>query len=81
MNTLKKALEKRGLTCLTASRLGAPYQTLYKQYRGERNIGVQSALLYERLLGIPRHELRPDLWPPAFPNTPTAPEEVNHGNG
>ena len=79
MNTLKKAFERRGLTCIEAPRLGAPYQTLYKQYRGDRNVGVQSALLYEQLLGIPRSELRPDLWPPAAPSTPTEPEEVNHG--
>ncbi len=78
MNTLKKAFERRGLTCIEAARLGAPYQTLYKQYRGDRNVGVQSALLYEQLLGIPRSELRPDLWPPAAPSTPTGQGEVNH---
>lgn len=75
MNTLKKAFERRGLTCALAARLGAPYQTLYKQYRGDRNIGVRSALLYEQLLGIPRSELRPDLWPPTSPNTPTEPSK------
>lgn len=79
MNNLRKAFERRGLTCASAARLGAPYQTIYKQYNGDRNIGVRSVLLYERLLGIPRSELRPDLWPPATPSTPTENEEVNHG--
>lgn len=78
MNNLRKAFERRGLTCALAARLGAPYQTIYKQYNGDRNIGVRSVLLYERLLGIPRSELRPDLWPPATPNTPTEPEEAHH---
>ena len=78
MNNLKEAFERRGLTCALAARLGAPYQTIYKQYKGDRNVGVRSALLYESILGIPRSELRPDLWPPAAPSTPTEPEEASH---
>lgn len=73
MNNLRKAFESRGLTCAEAARLGASYQTVYKQFHGERNIGVRSALLYERVLGIPRSELRPDLWPQDFSITPTTP--------
>lgn len=80
MNNLKEALERRGLTCALAARLGAPYQTIYKQYKGDRNVGVRSALLYESVLGIPRSELRPDLWPPVSPSTPTEPEESHHAD-
>ena len=78
MNNLKEALERRCLTWALAARLGAPYQTIYKQYKGDRNVGVRSALLYESVLGIPRSELRPDLWPPVSPSTPTEPEESHH---
>lgn len=60
---MKEALDSRGLTVLGASKMGANYQTLRKHYRGERNVGERSVLLYERVLGIPRYELRPDLWP------------------
>lgn len=75
MNTLKNALDRRGLTVLEASKMGAPYQTLRKHYRGERNIGEKSLLMYERILKIPRYELRPDLCPPpATPASPPAPE-------
>ena len=44
--------------------MGVPFHNIYKQYKGERGVGPNSALLYERILGIPRSELRPDLWPP-----------------
>lgn len=65
-NTLKHALDDRGLTVLEASKKGAPYQTLRKHYLGERSVGWKSALRYENVLGIPRSELRPDLWPPSI---------------
>jgi DNA-binding transcriptional regulator YdaS (Cro superfamily) len=32
--------------------------------RGDRPISVGSAQLIEQHLGIPKHELRPDVWPP-----------------
>ena len=44
--------------------MGVPFHNIYKQYKGERGVGPNSALLYERILGIPSSELRPDLWPP-----------------
>lgn len=65
MNTLKKALDKRGLTPFEAHLRGVPYHNIYKQYHGERNVGPKAAILYEQILGIPKSELRPDLWPPA----------------
>lgn len=78
MNTLKIALDQRGMTCREAARLGVPYHNIFKQYNGLRGVGPQSALLYERILGIPRSELRPDLWPPATatPATPRGGEDV-----
>ena len=66
MNTLKEALDRRGLSLAAAAKAGAPYQTIYKQYRGKRRPGPKSVLLYEKVLGIPRSELRPDLWPPEW---------------
>lgn len=69
MNTLKQAFDRRGLTPAEAARKGGNYQTLWKQYRGERRVGPTAAMLYERLLGIPRSELRPDIWPPTEPPT------------
>ena len=74
MNTLKLAFESRGMTLKYAVEMGANYQTLWKQLRGERRVGPQSAILYEKILGIPRSEIRPDFWPPA-----TSPEASQVG--
>ncbi len=65
MNTLKNALDRRGLTVRAAAKMGGiSYFTLYQQYTGRRNVGPRCAVLYEQKLGIPCEELRPDYWPP-----------------
>ncbi len=51
------------------SKKGIDYSTVRKHFVGTRGIGPRYALLYERLLGIPRSELRPDLWPPNIPRS------------
>ena len=63
MNTLKNALEKRGISMCEASRKGIPLTTIVKHCNGNRQLGIKATLRYEALLGIPRSELRPDLWP------------------
>lgn len=64
MNNFAKALNSRGLTVNDAAKIhGCKYATLYKHYKGDRVVGAKSAVLYEKYLGIPRSELRPDLWP------------------
>lgn len=63
MNILQEALARKGLTYKEAIRR-VPYHAFFKQWHGKRSIGPKSAILYERVLGIPRSELRPDLWPP-----------------
>lgn len=67
MNMLKLALERRGLTVADVARqaaiAGIPLTTFYKHCSGKRTLGEKAVLRYERLLGIPRYELRPDLWP------------------
>ena len=69
MNKLKQIFDERGWTLQDAVCRGVPYVNLYKQLRGERSIGPRSAILYEEKLGIPRSELRPDLWPPKQPSS------------
>jgi hypothetical protein len=64
MNNVKRCLVSRGISVNEAAKAGMPYMSVYKQYRGERNPSGNFALIYERILGIPRSEIRPDLWPP-----------------
>ena len=77
MNKFKLALESRGISPSDASAKGIPLATVQKHYYGSRNVGIKSVLKYEEILGIPRSELRPDLWPPtAAPATALSSEEV-----
>lgn len=56
----------RGLTVMAVSReFGIPYMTIYQHLKGKREVSPAAAIRYEISLGIPRSELRPDLWPPA----------------
>lgn len=51
-------------------------RSLYAVYRHCKSarIPAESAMVYAKKLGIPRSELRPDLWPPAgLTATPTTP--------
>ena len=78
-NYVREALDKRGITPIEAHRHGMPYQSVYRQYRGQRRPSGEFVLLYEQKLGIHRSELRPDLWPPEeVPHAPAVPAE-NHG--
>lgn len=69
---LKRALERAGLTVNQASKLGIRYDTVWSQFTGRRGISPEMALEYEAKLGIPRSEMRPDLWPPLEAQKETA---------
>lgn len=80
MNNIKNALDSRGITVREAARAGLPYMSVYKQYKGERNPSGRFALMYERCLGIPRSEIRPDLWSPD-PENPASELEQDDADG
>ena len=66
--SFKDILAKHGLTVLTASKKsGILYQCIYQHARGFRKVSAEDAVKYENLLGIPRNEIRPDLWPAERP--------------
>lgn len=44
--------------------LGISERTVFFWRTGERRPTPEHAIKAERLLNIPRHELRPDIWPP-----------------
>ena len=61
MNT-KQIFDKYGQSPKTAQEKGLNYGSVYSHYSGYRTVTAEAALVYERVLGIPRWELRPDLW-------------------
>ena len=63
MNVLKAFLDSKGLTIPKAAReYGVSEITLRQHIKGQRNVSPEMAILYERVFGIPRENLRPDLW-------------------
>ena len=69
MNTsFCKLFLERGLTAASASRIsGIPYVTILQHIKGTRGVSPELAKQYEKLLGIPKSKIRPDLWPPEQP--------------
>ena len=64
METVKDIFKRYGFEPKSAAKLGIPYCTIWQQLSGRRKIGAMAAVRYEKVLGIPRWEMRPDLWPP-----------------
>ena len=58
-----------------ADGVGVAMQTFRAYRRGSRTIPTHVVLAAERKLKIPRHALRPDLWPP-----PQSEETKRRGN-
>ena len=63
MNRLQKYLIENGVTpAFVAGITGFAPSTVTRHVRGERKVSPESALVYERELGIPAAELRPDIF-------------------
>jgi ribosome-binding protein aMBF1 (putative translation factor) len=46
------------------TKLGIGWATVRSWRRGDRKPSLAVCQLAEKRLGIPKHELRPDVWPP-----------------
>lgn len=61
---IKQYREAHGLTQLElAELLGVSRPLIGHIENGEKVVKAEVAPVWESILGIPRHELRPDLWP------------------
>lgn len=64
MNAIRKFRKDRNLTQDEAAKLLCVTKATVSRYEsGERKIAPERVIEFERLTGIPRHELRPDLYP------------------
>ncbi|WP_295641348.1 hypothetical protein [uncultured Mailhella sp.] len=57
-----KYFSRRGSLRRASRESGIPYITLVQHANNARRVSPAMAVRYEELLGIPRWELRPDLW-------------------
>ena len=72
-NALDKYRKKFSLTYRDLAKLsGLSLYTVHRHCHCTR-IPAESAVIYNRQLNIPLHELRPDLWKDGFANEPDIP--------
>ena len=68
MNPLEQYRKEHGLTFRKLAQItGVGPSTVYRHLRGLQTIAPEVAFRYRNALGIPLHELRPDLWPAPEP--------------
>ena len=83
-NALEAFRRDRKMTYRDLAHACGGERSLYAVYRHckSAHIPAESAMVYAKRLGIPRSELRPDLWPPGgLTATPTTPPEPEPGEG
>lgn len=62
-NPLAEAIDKAGGQAALARQLGVKQQTIFGWLHHSRQVPAERVLAVERVTGIPRHELRPDIYP------------------
>jgi DNA-binding transcriptional regulator YdaS (Cro superfamily) len=60
---LDRILARYDLTAADLVRIGFSVRGVNYWRSGGRKVSIQAVLTIEATLGIPRHELRPDIWP------------------
>jgi DNA-binding transcriptional regulator YdaS (Cro superfamily) len=65
---LDAILTRHGRSTADLRALGFTVRAVDYWRSGGRKISIASAITIEEKLGIPRHELRPDIWPPPQPS-------------
>lgn len=71
ISNLKKAMDARNIHPVDLrNQQEIDYSTMLRHYKGLREISAKDTIKYEKLLGIPRSVLRPDLWPPEIWSIP-----------
>lgn len=71
MNAVKKYIDDHGTTPFAVAQLvGFSPSTVCRHIKDERGISAESAVVYNRILGIALQDLRPDIFLPS----PTQPD-------
>lgn len=61
---LKKAIEQAGSQQALAALLGVRQSHVSNWLNRDKRVPVERVLAIESATGVPRHELRPDIYPP-----------------
>lgn len=60
---MAEAIEKAGGQAALARQLGIKQQTIFGWLHHSQQVPAERVLAVEKVTGIPRHELRPDIYP------------------
>ena len=63
MTAITAAIKKMGKLANLAEAIGVTPQAVRK-WKKENKLPAERVLSVEKITGVPRHELRPDLYPP-----------------
>lgn len=63
MTKLAETLRKRGIKLIDVAQVAAVNKSTVTRWMQKR-IPAERVLDVERITGVPRHELRPDIYPP-----------------
>lgn len=63
LNALLKCRDTAGSDSQLARDLGVPQSTMWRWLNENRQLPAEHVLRAERLYGVSRHELRPDIYP------------------
>lgn len=69
---LEAAVEAAGTQCKFADALGVSQPTVWRWLQSSKRLPAEHVLTAERLYGISRHDLRPDIYPRNYPPAPDA---------
>ena len=60
---LQRAIEAAGSQTALAEKINVTQQAISALVKRGARVSAEMAISIERETGVPRHELRPDLWP------------------
>lgn len=79
---LEQLVAVAGSQSAAARELGVPQPTFWKWLQSSKRLPAEYVLRAEKLFGVSRHDLRPDIYPRGYPPAPDQTERwigVDHG--
>lgn len=70
LEALERLVAAAGSQSEAARQLGVPQPTFWKWLQSSKRLPAEYVLLAEKLFGVSRHDLRPDIYPRNYPPAP-----------
>lgn len=70
LGALERLVEIAGSQSEVARKLGVPQPTFWKWLQSSKRLPAEYVLNAEKMFGVSRHDLRPDIYPRNYPPAP-----------